>query len=209
MVLLPVELVCNERTSTYDIRALEDDITTNLPLQELLFTDFGMLLPEIDELEGWHPSMYFAQMADAVFGLHGWMVDTDEMQLGFFSFGKLLMHCDLDPAAWPDGGLTESPLLGGILAEGFDGGTSIFGPEDKLDVLLDPADIIQVVDADALQTKLIEDVRREANLVVQGPPGTGKPQTITNLIAAAAHDGKTVLFVAKSWRRCRSCIADW
>jgi ABC-type sugar transport system ATPase subunit len=32
---------------------------------------------------------------------------------------------------------------------------------------------------------------------VQGPPGTGKSQTITNLIAAAAHDGKTVLFVAE------------
>src|SRR5690606_34302643 len=35
------------------------------------------------------------------------------------------------------------------------------------------------------------------NLVVQGPPGTGKSQTITNLIAAAVHDGKSVLFVAE------------
>lgn len=107
------------------------------------------------------------------------------------------MHRDLDPAAWPEGGLTESPLLAGLLAEGFDGGTSIFGPDDKLDVLLDPADIIQVVDADASQTKVIEEVRRGSNLVVQGPPGTGKSQTITNIIAAAAHDGKSVLFVAE------------
>ncbi|WP_422003063.1 DUF3320 domain-containing protein [Roseovarius mucosus] len=197
LVLLPVELVRNERTSTYDIRAREDDITTNLPLQERLRTDFGIVLPEIDEAEGWTPSGYFAQVADAVSGQPGWTVDADGMQLGFFSFAKLLMHRDLDPAAWPDGGLTESALLGGLLAEGFDGGTSIFGPEDKLDVLLDPADIIQVVDADASQTKVIEEVRRGANLVVQGPPGTGKSQTITNLIAAAAHDGKTVLFVAE------------
>ena len=197
LVLLPVELVRNERTSTHDIRAREDDITTNLPLRERLRTDFDIVLPEIDEAEGWTPSGYFAQMADAVSGQPGWMVDADGMQLGFFSFAKLLMHRDLDPAAWPDGALTESPLLGGLLAEGFDGGTSIFGPEDSLDVLLDPADIIQVVDADASQTKVIEEVRRGENLVVQGPPGTGKSQTITNLIAAAAHDGKTVLFVAE------------
>jgi very-short-patch-repair endonuclease len=33
--------------------------------------------------------------------------------------------------------------------------------------------------------------------VVQGPPGTGKSQTITNIIAAAVHSGKTVLFIAE------------
>lgn len=33
--------------------------------------------------------------------------------------------------------------------------------------------------------------------MVQGPPGTGKSQTITNLIASAVHQGKTVLFVAE------------
>jgi len=32
---------------------------------------------------------------------------------------------------------------------------------------------------------------------VQGPPGTGKSQTITNIIAAAVHDGQSVLFVAE------------
>jgi hypothetical protein len=54
-----------------------------------------------------------------------------------------------------------------------------------------------VVDADASQTKVIEEVRRGASLVVQGPPGTGKSQTITNIIAAAAREGKRVLFVAE------------
>jgi hypothetical protein len=44
---------------------------------------------------------------------------------------------------------------------------------------------------------VIEEVRAGRNLVVQGPPGTGKSQTIANIIAAAAHDGKRVLFVAE------------
>lgn len=197
LILLPVELIRNERSSTYDLKAREDDITTNLPLQERLRLDFGIALPELDEAEGWRPSLYYQAVQEAISGQSGWSIDADGMQLGFFSFAKLLMHRDLEPASWPNGELTENALLSGLLAQGFEGGDSIFGPEDKLDALLDPADIIQVVDADASQTKVIEEVRRGSNLVVQGPPGTGKSQTITNLIAAAAHDGKTVLFVAE------------
>ena len=35
------------------------------------------------------------------------------------------------------------------------------------------------------------------NLVVEGPPGTGKSQTITNIIAAALAEGKSVLFISE------------
>jgi predicted ATP-dependent serine protease len=34
-------------------------------------------------------------------------------------------------------------------------------------------------------------------MVIQGPPGTGKSQTIVNLIAAAAAQGKRVLLVSE------------
>ena len=34
-------------------------------------------------------------------------------------------------------------------------------------------------------------------MVIKGPPGTGKSQTITNLIANAISEGKTVLFVSE------------
>lgn len=197
LVLLPVELVRNERASTFDIVAREDDISTNLPLQERLRQDFGIHLPEVDETEKWLPTEYFTSVRDAVSGHPGWSIDGHGMQVGFFSFAKLLMHRDLDPSAWPVNAFAESELLRGLLADGFEESSPIFGPEDRLDELLDPAQIIQVIDADASQTKVIEEVRRGASLVVQGPPGTGKSQTITNLIAAAAHDGKSVLFVAE------------
>lgn len=197
LVLLPVQLVRNERSSTFDLIVRDDDISTNLPLQERMRQDFGIQLPEVDEAENWSPSDYYVQVSQAVSGQPGWSVDGDGIQLGFFSFAKLLMHRDLDPGNWPMNAFADSDLLRGLLAEGFDEDTPLFGPEDKLDDLLDPAQIIQVIDADASQTKVIEEVRRGASLVVQGPPGTGKSQTITNLIAAAAHDGKSVLFVAE------------
>src|SRR5690606_7893568 len=173
LVLLPVQLKRNERTSSFDILSLEDDITTNLPLQERLRQDFGIILPEIEETEGWSPSRYFAHVADAVSSQPCWSIDSDGMQVGFFSFAKLLMHRDLDPANWPDGKLAENNLLSGLLVEGFEGDTPLFGPEDKLDDHLDPSQLIQVVDADASQAKVIEEVRSGASLVVQGPPGTG------------------------------------
>ena len=53
LLLLPVELVRNERTSTYDLRAREDDILTNLPLQARLRDDFGLSLPEVEVDDGW------------------------------------------------------------------------------------------------------------------------------------------------------------
>jgi hypothetical protein len=197
LILIPVSLVRNTRTSTYDIQSRDDDITTNLPLQERLRQDFGIVLPEVEESDDWSPSQYFARVSEAISTQPGWSVDANGMQLGFFSFAKLLMHHDLDPAKWPAATLAGNPLLSGLLADGFEADTPMFGPQDRLDDHLDPAQIIQVVDADASQTKVIEEVRGGASLVVQGPPGTGKSQTITNIIAAAAHDGKSVLFVAE------------
>ncbi len=197
LVLLPVQLVRNERSSTFDLVCREDDLSTNLPLQERLRQDFAIGLPEVDKAEGWTPAQYYALVREATAGQRGWSVDADGMQLGFFSFAKLLMHRDLYPTNWPEGAFATNPLLQGLLADGFEADAPLFGPQDRLDALLDPARIIQVVDADASQTKVIEEVRHGASLVVQGPPGTGKSQTITNLIAAAAHDGKSVLFVAE------------
>ena len=197
LILLPVELVRNERTSTYDVRCRDDDIVTNLPLQERLRTDFGIELPELDDGEEWTPSSYFEAVYDAISGHPKWGIDADGMQLGFFSFSKLLMLRDLDPENWPEDALTRSDLVQKLLEDGFEHELFLFGEDSKLDELLDPADVLHVVDTDASQAKVIEEVRSGRNLVVQGPPGTGKSQTITNILATAAYDGKTVLFVAE------------
>lgn len=197
LVLLPVELVRNQRTSTYEIRLRDDEIVTNLPLQQRLKDDFGLFLPELDVQEEWIPSSYFEQVEAAIGTQSNWRVDRDGMQLGFFSFSKLLMYRDLAPDAWPNGAIAEHALTRGLLYEGFESEPPMFTGSDKLDVVLPPENIFHVVDADASQAVVIEEVRRGRNLVVQGPPGTGKSQTITNIIAAAVKEGKRVLFVAE------------
>src|SRR5471030_3004310 len=53
------------------------------------------------------------------------------------------------------------------------------------------------MDADSSQQSVIDAVRRVANLVIKVPPGTGKSQTIANLIACLASEGRRTLFVAQ------------
>ena len=197
LILIPVELQRNNRTSTYDIICREDDIVTNLSLQERLKLDFGISLPEIDDSSEWIPSEYFKQVSETISGKERWSVDADGMQLGFFSFAKLMMLRDLDPKNWNGESLLANKLINGLLADGFTPDSPLFKEEDNLDEKLSLDQILHVVDADSSQTKVIEEVRSGRNLVVQGPPGTGKSQTITNILASAAYDNKRVLFVAE------------
>ena len=131
--------------------------------------------------------------AEARFKVH-----ADDIVLGLFSFAKLLMYRDLDPASWPaEMALDQRPLLRALLADGFRALPEAAPDEPPLDELLPPQDTLHVLDADASQAHRDQAARAGHSLLIQGPPGTGKSQTIANLIAAAVHDGKTVLFVAE------------
>lgn len=197
LILLPVDLIRNKRTATYDLKVREEDLGTNLPLRERLAEDFGITLPEIEGEEGFAPTTYFDAVREAVSSKPEWGVDADTVQLGFFSFAKFLMMRDLDPSNWPDGALASLEVVERLLtSRGFDAEPDLFG-DASLDEARAPGDLVQVTEADASQTKVAEEVRAGRHLVVQGPPGTGKSQTITNILAAAVHDGKTVLFVAE------------
>lgn len=54
-----------------------------------------------------------------------------------------------------------------------------------------------VLDADSSQQEALSAVMAGKHVVIQGPPGTGKSQTIANIIAAAAAEGRRTLFVAE------------
>ncbi|MGH6813927.1 MAG: DUF4011 domain-containing protein, partial [Methylocella sp.] len=197
LILLPVYLGRDAKWSTFDLTLREDDIATNQALQERLRGDFGLALPDVAETQDWRPSSYFDAVANAVAAKRRWSIDANAIELGFYSFSKLLMMRDLEPGNWPDNALVSHPLLRGLLCEGFPAEPSVLPEAARLNDILNPADLIHVADADSSQRRVIETVRAGHNLVVQGPPGTGKSQTITNIIAAAVHDGQTVLFVAE------------
>jgi len=199
LILLPVALERGTAAERFKLRWLQEEPRPNLSLAELLKRQFGLKLPDFtDGGEEFDAATYFSAVARAVSGQPRWSVLENEIVLGFFSFAKFLMYQDLDPDTWPAGqGLADHPILTALLGDGFSGGEALIGEDEPIDPHIPPEDLVHVVDADSSQTLAVHEVRQGRTLVIQGPPGTGKSQTIANIIAAAVHDGKKVLFVAE------------
>jgi len=223
LILLPVDLVSSRKQRTnkqqksginpnqempepdsYYLKFREDELITNLALREHLRQNFNITLPEITEEreDNWLPSLYFKKVEQAISTWKNWSIDKTGLHLGFFSYAKIQMYRDLDIKAWPENWFENHSLINKILApdnqkEECDNHESEYEGSAALDRLYTVGDLIQILDADASQTIVIEEARKGKDLVVQGPPGTGKSQTIANILAAAVHDGKTVLFVSE------------
>lgn len=197
LVLLPVELIRDDTRSSFKLQIREDDLSHNIALDERLRQDFGISIPPIPDGEEWQPTDYFKTVGQVIESQKRFRIDENMMALGFFSFTKIAMFRDLDPANWPDGKLLQHPIIRALMADGFPEEEKLFPDDASMDQVLHPADMIHVVDADSSQALVVEAIRRGRNMVVQGPPGTGKSQTITNIIATAVREGKRVLFVAE------------
>ncbi len=198
LLLVPVDLRRTSARARFTIRWREEDVEENLSLAAKLRADFGLQLPPVAADEEFAPAAYFDAVTKAIASVPRWKVEPNAITLGLFSFAKLLMYRDLDPKNWPDPSkLVASQAIGGLLGEGFTHADRPFPDDADIDTLVPPARLDHVVDADGSQTLAIESVRAGRNLVIQGPPGTGKSQTITNILATAALDGKRVLFVAE------------
>jgi hypothetical protein len=199
LLLVPVSLDRAQGRDGYVLSGRDDDIVVNVSLREKLRSDFDVVLPEIPEGEDWQPSGYFLSVREAVSRQRRFEVDQTAVGLGFFTFSKFMMWRDLNVDVWPNGSLIEHLLLGVLLGEGgeFENEPPIALDDEPIDHKIDLSRAIHVVDADSSQAVVIEEARLRRNLVVQGPPGTGKSQTITNIIAAAVHAGRSVLFVAE------------
>ena len=201
LILIPVEIDRASVRASFRIRYTEEDIGTNLSLQEKLKSEFSIQLPDLpdaDDLEQSKIPSYYQKVNSAMSHEDRWTVDTSAIALSFFSFAKFLMYRDLDTANWSGNSLSEHSVLQSVLTRGFQEPESAIDPNTpSIDEHLNPTEAHHVVDADSSQALAIHDVSQGRNLVIQGPPGTGKSQTITNLIAEAIAKGKRVLFVAE------------
>jgi very-short-patch-repair endonuclease len=197
LILIPVELERKTASERFRLRWHEGDIEPNLSLQTRL-KESRIVLPGFPANEEIDPLDYFSKVARAIEGLKSWEVLPNAITLGFFSFAKLLMYRDLDSKNWPKTSrLLEHSTLTSLLSSGFEKAEHTIPESANLDKLIPVSKLDHVVDADSSQTIAIERVRAGESMVIQGPPGTGKSQSISNIIANAALDGKSVLFVAE------------
>jgi hypothetical protein len=198
LVLIPVTLARRHARDAFALAWSEAEVEGNETLAVMLKDQFGITLPpppDFDERaeDGFAAvSAWIEAVRAAVAGQPGWWVEPDAVALGLFGFAKLLMARDLEHPR-----ITASPLVRTLLAGGTVPVVDALDADADLDEAIRIERLDHVVDADASQTRAIEAARRGQSLVIQGPPGTGKSQTITNVIAQAVLDGKTVLFVAE------------
>ncbi len=201
LYLLPVELERGSALDRFHLRASGDDPGENLSLAEKLRTEFHVDAPPFPDAgpDEFDLNGYFDAWQNAIRGMPRWEIERDVIALGLFSYGRFLMYRDLDSAIWPAADSPAMhPVVAGLLSTDGLRGDPLDLPDDAIvDRHVAPGELAQVVDADSSQTLAMRDIARGRHLVIQGPPGTGKSQTITNVIAQAIGDGRSVLFVAE------------
>jgi len=200
ILLVPVELNRTDVQGRFRVEYLGEEIGGNLSLKAFLDGEFGIdwPLPPDPQDEELDLQTYAGRVRGAIQHKDRWHIDQHAIELGFFSFSRFLMYEDLGVENWPEGERPdEHPVLRKLLGEGFEAPASSFEENGRLDEHLDPEETFHVVDADSSQTEAILSVKDGQDLVLQGPPGTGKSQTITNIIAEAIGEGKTVLFASE------------
>ena len=183
----------------YDLD-LGDEIEFNPVLEHYLTSERGLGI-DSDQLEalthtsgGFDPYPVYAALTKACAEVPEFEI-TPRIVLGTFSYAKLPMVADL--AAQGDA-LADHDVIAAMAGDP----TALRSvrhelPSRPADSIPDPAQGLLVLDADSSQQEAIEAARSGAHLVIHGPPGTGKSQTIANLVAALAADGKRILFVAE------------
>lgn len=200
LVLIPVEILQKNRPGKkqFEVRYTDEDIEFNDTLYEKLLEDFKLQLPSKISINPNELEDYFQSIEDMVKGFN-WKVDRTKITLTALASGKFRMQKDLKIDSWVVGSSVEiSPTLDKLVNGGFQRSwQSSFQHTHLVDSLVPPAGTYPIYDVDSSQLLAIHYISQGHDLRIQGPPGTGKSQTITNIIAQAIGDRKTVLFVAQ------------
>ena len=191
LVLQPVVLK-KRKGGDFELTATDDDISVNFTLLEYLKQEFNIDIRALDDAaKDLKVSEILAIFSSEIGKMKGWKV-YDDAYVAAFSFARYQMWQDLrnnmDEFA-------KNELIASLLhnrSEIKDG-----GDEKICEDQTSPMTTLTPLTADTTQWEAVALSQTGKTFVLHGPPGTGKSQTITNMIANALHDGKTVLFVAE------------
>ncbi len=196
LFLLPIRLAGGLASRPYAIALDGQEIAQpNLCLLQWLKTTHGLDLPDLAE-----PAIDDAGIAiQTVFaGIRKTLVDArlpfridETCSVAILRFATFQIWKDLDEH-WE--GLIDNPVVRHLVERP---GETFQDPSGDSDPAIDEASLRLPIAADGSQMAAVMRASAGQSFVLEGPPGTGKSQTITNLIAHALVEGKTVLFVAE------------
>lgn len=154
--------------------------------------DGSRLVRVAQNTHGLSPDAAYALLREACASLPGFGV-SPSLVLSVFPVDKLALVADLGEQAE----LLASHDVIAAMAGDDDAAAQVGAQAPPSDGEPPLESELLVLDADSSQQAVVDAVHAGSNLVVLGPPGTGKSQTIANLIASSAAQGKRILFVAE------------
>ena len=200
LLLLPVRLTRPTVRAGFTLRGTDEESRMNMSLLELLKTEFGMRLPELEgdlptDASGLDVERIFSIVRKAIRSMPDWEV-VETCSLGVYSFTKYLMWKDLTDR---EEFLKRNPIVSQIAADRRSTFPEQVGFPDPatLDDDVAAEKVYTPMSSDSSQLSAVLAAARGKNFVLIGPPGTGKSQTITNMIVHCMGHGKSVLFVAE------------
>ncbi|MBR1422909.1 MAG: DUF3320 domain-containing protein [Ruminococcus sp.] len=198
LMLVPVDLIKSNRGRSYVIRTRQEDSQANITLLEYLKQDHEIVINGLDPLpvdeNGTNTALVFDTVRQAVSEKERWAV-LDYAYLGLFSFGQFVMWNDIRNRSDE---LEKNKIVASLIK-----GSIAWTPQpqtvtaENSDRTVSMADVAVPMIADSSQLTAVVMASKGESFVLHGPPGTGKSQTITNMIANALYQGKSVLFAAE------------
>ncbi len=198
IVLIPIDIVRKSAQKGYVIRIRDEEPQMNITLLEMLRQDFGLTIGGLDPLptddSGINLKTVFNTIRQAIMGKSRW--DVEELAfIGLFSFSQFIMWNDICNRSED---LKKNKIVASLLSGKMEWEPNEeFQAPDTLDDIFTPLDVAVPISADSTQLSAICEAGKGNSFVLHGPPGTGKSQTITNIIANALFQGKSVLFIAE------------
>lgn len=198
LVMIPVDLVRNFRNKGYVIRSRDEETQINITLLEYLRQVQGIRISGLDPLpcdeHGIDLPLVFHIIRQSILEKRKWKIENMAF-IGLFSFGRFVMWNDLRSRSKD---LMENKVVASLMEGRMTWQEEDLGINDtNLDEKIPPESMAVPLSADASQLAAIAAAAGGQSFVLHGPPGTGKSQTITNMIANALYQGKSVLFVAE------------
>ena len=198
LVLVPVDLVKKIQERCYVLRIRDEEIQMNNTLLELLRQDHGITIGGLDPLpedeSGVDLPLVFNTVRQGIMAQKRWDV-VEYAFLGQFSFSRFIMWNDIRNRSEE---LKQNKVVASLISGKLEWQSELLDiTAQQLDEQVKPSDMAVPMSADSSQLAAVYLASKGESFVLHGPPGTGKSQTITNLIANALYNGKSVLFVAE------------
>src|SRR3972149_2099212 len=172
IIIVPIELSRKSvwEPFTVSVPPVEEVAILNPALQLRLKVDYKIELPPFPENGERSLTDYFSAVLKAVEVL-GWRVEAT-VEIGLFSFHKLVIYKDLDANAKS---IVRHPIIRAVAGVKDSKIVMDSLPEEKdVDKIENPEKTFRVLDADSSQRVSIDYALQGQSFVMQGPPGTGK-----------------------------------